>query len=275
MIANVTNYVDANMSKAPANQLYIPQDRRRLTSDIFDGAVVCFSDAHYWPDVVTVAHQALIEVCREIQPKMVIANGDILDGARIGRHARIGWEHKPSLKQEMDAARERMAEVQVATPKAVRVWNWGNHDIRFDSYIANSAPETEGLHGVSLADHFPAWHFGWSLMLNESLMVKHRYHGGIHTAYNNTVKAGLSMMTGHTHALEVKPWGDYNGRRYGIQDGTLTDRDGPQFTYAEDSPSAQNSGFAVVTFDSNGFMLPPELCEVIGDAAFFRGQRVV
>jgi hypothetical protein len=263
------------MPKAAPNQLYIPADRRRITADIYDGAVVCFSDAHYWPDVITTAHRALLEVCRELRPKMVIANGDVLDGARIGRHARIGWEYKPSLIQEMDACKERMHEIQAVTPRALRVWNYGNHCIRFDSYIANSAPETEGLHGVRLADHFPAWTFGWSLLLNDALMVKHRYHGGIHTAYNNTVKAGLSMMTGHTHALEVKPWGDYNGRRWGIQTGTLTERDGPQFTYAEDAPSAQNSGFAVVTFDANGFMLPPELCEVIGDAAFFRGQRIV
>jgi len=105
--------------------------------------------------------------------------------------------------------------------------------------------------------------------------VKHRFNGGIHAAYQNTLKAGTNIVTGHTHYLEVKPWGDYRGRRYGVQTGTLAEPDSPAFSYCEDAPTAWCSGFAVLTYDKYGNLLPPELLEVIDGVAVFRGKAVV
>ncbi len=53
-----------------------------------DGVILVASDCHYWPGVVTVAHQAFCALAKKLKPAMVILNGDILDGARISRHAR-------------------------------------------------------------------------------------------------------------------------------------------------------------------------------------------
>lgn len=36
----------------------------------------------------------------------------------------------------------------------------------------------------------------------------------------------------------------------------------------------QTPGFAVLTFDADGVMMPPELCEWVGGAAVFRGSIV-
>lgn len=48
-----------------------------------------------------------------------------------------------------------------------------------------------------------------------------------------------------------------NGRRYGVDTGTLADPDGPQFVdYLEASPTNWASGFAVLTFHG-GKLLPP------------------
>jgi hypothetical protein len=110
--------------------------------------------------------------------------------------------------------------------------------------------------------------------VNDTVMIKHRYHNGIHATYNNALKAGRSIVTGHLHRLCVTPWGDYNGRRWGVDTGCLADPHGPQFAYAEDNPSPHCSGFAVLTFDEDGEMLPPELCEVINGCAYFRGERI-
>jgi hypothetical protein len=111
-------------------------------------------------------------------------------------------------------------------------------------------------------------------MVNEHTMIKHRYHNGIHAIYNNTLKAGTSVVTGHLHSLKVTPWSDYNGTRYGVDTGTMANLDDPAFDYAEDNPKNWRSGFAVLTF-WEGKLMPPELCEVISEGlVYFRGQVI-
>lgn len=264
----------ANVEWLGAN-VHIPQ---RLELNVREGVVIVFSDAHYWPDKVTVAHRALLSVIRDLKPVLIIANGDILDGATISRHDRNGWEQRPTLKQEVDACKERMDEIEQAAGVDCRtVWNFGNHDTRFERVLATQAPQFEGLLGTTLADHFPRWQFSMSTMLNprepHPVMVKHRFRAGVHAAYNNTVNAGISIVTGHVHRLNVTCWGDYRGRRYGIDTGTLAEPCGPQFAYGEDDPKPHGSGFAVLTFEDSE-LLPPEICEVRGDDAYFRGKRV-
>jgi hypothetical protein len=248
---------------------------QRVPVDGFTGSMVVFSDAHYWKgQPPSVAHQALLEVIREIKPKLVIANGDIFDGARISRFPRNGWENLPRISEELEEATERMAEIRHAAGRARLLRTIGNHDIRFDRYLSMNASEMDGIAGFRLADHLKAWPECMSIAVNGHTMIKHRFYGGIHAAYNATLRAGWSTFNGHTHHLEVKPWGDYNGRRYGVQTGAIAEVGGPQFAYAEDGPSAGCSGFAVGTFDRAGRLLMPELAEVIDGVAYFRGQRV-
>lgn len=261
--------------KNTVDHLTLSREELRATARVTDGVVIVFSDAHYWPDLVSVAHLALVKLCKTLKPKMVIGNGDLFDGARISSHPRIGWAQTPSVQQELHAVLERTAEIEKAAKGAHFVRTIGNHDIRFERRLSNMAPEYEGIAGFALKDHLPGWSECWSLMINGHTMVKHRFNNGMHAAYNNTLRAGTNIVTGHLHRLIVTPWGDYNGRRYGVDTGTLAEPDGPQFTYGEDNPSPHCSGFAVLTFDQEGRLLPPELCEVIGGRAYFRGQVVI
>ncbi len=248
---------------------------QRITLDSFTGTAVVFSDCHYWPGQgATVAHKALVEVVKDLKPKLLVGNGDLFDGARISRFPRTGWEEQPRLSDELDEAKERLAEVRHACLRATSIRTVGNHCIRFDRHLSNNASEFEGIHGTRLADHLPAWKECMSLFVNGHTMIKHRFNGGVHAAYNNTLKAGTNIVTGHTHHLEVKPWADYNGRRYGVQTGAIADIAGPQFGYTEDNPTPWCSGFAVLTFDGGGRLIMPDLCEVIDGVAWFRGQKV-
>ncbi len=250
--------------------------KRQNDHTIHDGVVIVFSDAHFWPDQPkTLSHLALLELTKALKPKIVVANGDIFDGARVSRHAPMGWVKLPTVKEELDICDEYLHEIRLAAgPKGCDFfWNVGNHDQRFDRMLATNAPEFEGV--VSrLDDRFSDWEFAWSLALNGKVMIKHRHHNGVHAAYNNTLKAGWSTVTGHLHRLLVTPWADYNGRRWGVDTGTLSDPLAPQFDYGENNPTPHTSGFAVLTF-KNGRLLPPELCEVIDGAAYFRGEEVV
>lgn len=242
------------------------------------GSLVVFSDCHYWPGEPSPAHKALIAVLGLVKPRVVIANGDVFDGGSISRHPPFGWSKRPSAVDELHACQERLGEVEQAIPNGCELlWNLGNHCIRWERTLATQVDQFAGLHGLRLADHFPAWEFQWSTLVNgesaHPVMVKHRYAGGVHAGYNNALKGGLTIVTGHTHNLECKPVADYRGRRWGIQTGSLADLHGPQFEYHENSPSHACSGFAVLTF-RDGQLLPPELCEVIDGKAYFRGEVV-
>jgi hypothetical protein len=182
----------------------------------------------------------------------------------------------PDVADELAFCKEKMGEIEVACPpKAKLCWDAGNHDTRFSARMASVAPEYVRVFGTDLPDHFPAWNFAWSTFINDDVVVKHRYKGGTHATWNNTLSGGRTVVTNHLHRLQVTPLTDYNGRRYGVDCGTLSEF-GPEeskFTYGEDNPFNWGSGFAVLTFE-RGKLLPPELVVVQDKIPYFRGASL-
>ena len=255
-----------------------PEDKIRCTYEIKDGIVIIGSDAHYWPGYVSTAHRGFVELIKRLQPNMVILNGDIFDGHSVSRHGRISWQDKgPTVKEELEAVQERLGEIEAVRPAGCILHRTiGNHDSRFEGKLCNDVPQYEGVFGTILKDHLPHWSYSWSVMINDECMVKHRWHNGIHAVYNNTLKAGTSMVTGHLHSLKVTPWTDYRGDRYGVDTGTLSALGGAQYLYVEDSPVNWRAGFAVLTF-KDGKLMPPELAHVVSEdegKIYFRGEVI-
>ena len=137
--------------------------------------------------------------------------------------------------------------------------------------LVSMAPQYAGMHGTRLKDHFPRWTSCWSVKIND-VMVKHRFRSGVHAGHNNTVNAGLTTVTGHTHQLEVKPFTDYNGTRYGVQCGTVSDLGGLKFGYSEDNPANHRSGFIVLTFKDGALLQPETVVAVDNEHVDFRGK---
>ena len=237
-----------------------------------NGVVIVWSDAHFWPKLRTTAFKALLMFIRELKPKLLIANGDMFDGSSISRYPRIGWDSKPTVIEELKACQERLGEIEEISVGVKKVWCVGNHDSRFSTRLAANVPEYQGVEGFRLKDHFPEWIPSWSAWINDDVVVKHRYKGGIHATHNNTVNSGKTIVTGHLHSLKVTPFDDYRGTRWGVDTGTLADANGPQFVdYSEDGPKNHRSGFAVLTF-VDGELLDPELCRVRKNGeVIFRG----
>jgi hypothetical protein len=270
-------YGEPLKSKNSTRQTIKENSVRKLLG-IENGTVIVFSDAHFWPGIHTTAYRGLIWAIKEFQPKAVIANGDIFDGASVSRYDPHGFSSVPSVVQELKACELAMGEIE-ETAKKVRhnvslVWTLGNHDSRYENRLAANAPQYSFVKGFSLKDHFPAWHSCWSCWPTEEVVVKHRWKGGIHATHNNAVQSGVSICTGHLHSLKVTPFADYNGNRFGVDTGTLAETNGPQFiNYLEDSPTNWRSGFAILTFH-NGRLLWPELVHSWGaeNKIEFRGK---
>lgn len=232
----------------------------RLHLDVINGAVLIGSDAHIWPGPKTAAMRAFIKFAKELKPRALILNGDVVDLPQISRHPPIGWEKHPTVAEEIEAAQKILAEIADAVPSNCKlIWTLGNHDGRFETRLATVAPEYARLHGFHLKDYFPDWSACWSAWINDDVVVKHRFKGGLHAPHNNAVTSGKSMVTGHLHSQKVTPWTDYNGHRWGVDTGCLADPDAQAFLdYTEDNPKNWRAGFAVLPFNK-GVLLPPEL----------------
>ncbi len=228
---------------------------------IQDGQVLVFSDAHFWPGIRTTAFKGVLRFLKELRPVAVVCNGDAFDGASISRFPRIGWDKTPTVIQELKACKAALGEVEEFAGRAKLIWPLGNHDARFETRLANQASEFEGVTGFHLKDHLPAWTPCWRLDINDDVIVKHRFKGGIHATRNNTLNAGKTIITGHLHQLKVTPLADYNGNRYGVDTGTLAEPTGPQFeNYLEAGAPDWRSGFVVLTF-RGGRLLMPQLVQ--------------
>lgn len=258
----------------------IPSDAEgaRLPITIENGIVLVGSDAHYWPEdrtSIPAAHRAFVRMCTELAPAVVILNGDIVDGARTSRWDAAHWADytsRPTVVDELGVCQKRLREIANATPEtARRIWTLGNHDSRFERYLIAGAPEAVGVHGTRLKDHFDEWEPAMSVMFNEhrgnrGVFVKHRYMGGKHAPYNNTLFGGMTVVTGHLHSQKVEPHSDLCGTRWGVDSGMLGAPYGLSSLYAEDNPVDWRSGFAVLTF-RDGLLLPPELVTVLNERA--------
>lgn len=250
----------------------------RVAFPIKDGVVLVGSDAHIWPGPLTCAQRAYLAFLKRFRKQLraQILNGDVFDFSQISRHPPIGWESAPSIKQEMEAVASFLHLCESAGGKINRFWTLGNHDARFETRLATVASEFRGVHGIHLKDHYPNWTPCWSVEVGgpTGIMVKHRWKGGVHATHNNAVGSGRSMLTGHLHSAKVTPYTDYNGTRYGVDCGTLSDPRLPQFSYTEDNPLNHRAGFAVLTW-VKGEMLMPELVLVRDkDHVQFRGEII-
>lgn len=246
---------------------------------ILNGTVICFSDCHYWPGVRSTSHKALLWAIEKFKPTAVIAGGDVFDGASVSRHSPIMFGHMPSVKEELDAVRDRLGEIEETAKKArhnVRlVWTYGNHDQRYSTFLASNAPQYANIKGTSLKDFFPEWLPCWLVWLNNDTIVKHRFKGGAHATYNNTLHAGKNLITGHLHQLVVRPFADYNGNRYGVDMGTIADvYSAPFKDYTELGPLNWRSGFVVLTFKDGVLLWPEVVMKYKENKVEFRGEIV-
>ena len=252
------------------------QYEAQINIKVDNGTILIGSDAHIQSPKPSTAMRAFIHLCKELKPKAVILNGDVLDFPTISRHPRIGWSCPPMPHEEIEAAQGILHEIEQSCSRGVhKLWPLGNHDLRFETKLANSNPDFARIHGVHLVDHFHNWSMCWNVAVNEKVIIKHRFKGGIHAPHMNTMWAGCSIVTGHLHSQKVSPFSDYVGTRYGVDTGCLADVNNTAFIdYSENSPKNWRSGFCLLTF-KNGDLLPPELVTVWNErSVVFRGEII-
>ncbi len=247
-----------------------------VTYKIQDGTILIGSDGHLWPGRLSTMQRAFLHFAKKLNPKAILDAGDSFDGPTISRHPSIGWEAAPKVHQEIDALKEFKGELEKLVPGAFRAWTLGNHDLRYESRLAQVAPEYAKVFGVHLKDHFPLWTPCWRIDINDDIVVRHREGSGEHADYRNVVNAGKTILTGHDHRTGVVPYRNYRGLHYGVRSGYMAESAlDPQFVhYLEAKCPNWHPAFVVFTF-VRGLLLMPELVTKVDDSHVqFRGEVI-
>lgn len=233
--------------------------------EIKEGYLIFFSDAHLIPGEKSTAHRALLKLAEELKPKALVDGGDFVDFSTISRHHRIGADKQTPVAAEIEWASDCLEEIKRKAPKGVITKKtMGNHDQRFSGFFSNRTPEMDGVRGTQYLDQFPGWGVSWSIMVNEDVLLTHRWKASQYAPALNTLWSGVSTVTGHKHQQGVYALTDMKGDRWGVDAGTLASIWSPTFRYLEGKPRNWRSGFAVLRFVNYKLRLP-ELLRVIDE----------
>jgi hypothetical protein len=240
--------------------------RKRVDVHVDDAQVLVFSDVHAWPEVYGVAMAGIVDLNRKLKPDIVILNGDGFDGAQISRHARLGWDSRPTPAEEIEALSDFLEQVRKANPNARYIRSIGNHCSRFETYLSSNAPAVEGMKGTTLSDHLPGWEECMGIYVNNpECTIKHRgRHNGIHATYNELRRRGASFVHGHLHRQKCVHHGNAHGDIWGVDLGMTAPRNHPGFDYMELDVEEWVSGFGVLTF-VDGKLQQPDLATVVDE----------
>lgn len=267
----------ANTGRPMSEQLQIVHHEGRVNLDVENGRVLVFSDAHFHPDTRTTAFRAFLMMVRMLKPVAVVANGDLFDGGTISRYPRIGWDNKPTVAEELKAVKARLDELAAVCKEAgVKhlIWTLGNHDARFETFLAAHAPQYEGVEGFTLKDRFPEWQPCWTFWVNDDTLFAHYYHTGMQAVWNNLLKGQVNMVTSHRHSPEVRAYTNVAGRTiYGVDTGCLADAfSDHNVDYQRGLHGNHRSAFALLTWREGNLLMPELVQKFDEDKVQFRGH---
>jgi predicted phosphodiesterase len=201
-----TDYFEKLKSELPKGETekvepyYLPKDRKK---------VLIISDIHlpYHDD------KALFEALKfglDNEVDTIYINGDLLDFALISKHENTTTKH--SIKYEIDCAKVFLKGLRDMFPKALIIYKYGNHDLRFDKWIRLKAPELLDIEHIMLSEILGLrdldiiqldslqWCYMWEYVVlhGHELPMK---SGGINPARATRLKLNRPAIIGHFHRM--------------------------------------------------------------------------
>jgi predicted phosphodiesterase len=195
-----------------------------------------------------------LRVIDEFQPTTLVHLGDLCDMYELSCFAKQFSQNQ--MIKELAQSRRFLKNLGERYPKAKKKWILGNHEFRFDRFIADNARSLIGLRGMTLLEQIEPEAYGFEAIysgLKESyweykhnLLIGHWNKVSIHSAY--TAKALLrdvSLIQGHTHRLGYHCRNGHSIQLAAWENGCLCRLD-PQYVL---DPNWQQ-GFSLVFYDN-------------------------
>jgi UDP-2,3-diacylglucosamine pyrophosphatase LpxH len=190
------------------------------------------------------------------KPEVIHVLGDLLDFYCLSRFDKDP-NRKGCLQGEIDEAKDYLAELRKACPRATIKYSLGNHENRLQKYIWQNSEELASLRSLSLPhlleleklkischDDLHPYHEGPLLFVHGSIARKHSGY----SAKAHYDRFGCPVIHGHTHRL-----GSYYHRVWDTQhgaweNGCLCSLD-PHYLLKPD----WQQGFSAIYFEGNHF----------------------
>ncbi len=177
-----------------------------LEMEISDGIAAVASDIHVpFQDKNAVA--AFINYCSEVNPDIIVINGDLVDMYMLSRFAK-GEGRNPM--SEIEEARDILCQIREACKSSHIFYVIGNHEQRLEKTILSKAPELasliEDVFSIFKLDDIGVRGCG-TLTLNDNFVFKHGSLLGNKSglsAIKEMENAYLSGATGHCFSEDVE-----------------------------------------------------------------------
>jgi predicted phosphodiesterase len=174
----------------------------------FETAVV-MGDLHI-PFEDKKAVKVALDVAEDINPDIIILNGDVSDCWEISRFTKR-LDVDADLRDEIDQTRIFLMKLRNRFRKSRIIYIYGNHEHRWSTWIANNARELHGLRGLTLKEQFDCTEedievvysgnkessWLWGRLLIGHFDRVHKHSG--YTAKNLLDQKGISLIQAHTH----------------------------------------------------------------------------
>lgn len=133
---HATRYQEENFSP----YVYDPTQRESHGTEL----ALIISDTHSGY-LEPFAWWSFLRACKEMDPDIIICNGDIIEGSAISRHPKVPGKVM-KLQDEFDFTREMFTMLRRICPDAEIVYTAGNHGLdRLAAYLTQVAPGLAGL----------------------------------------------------------------------------------------------------------------------------------
>lgn len=192
--------------------------------------IATISDTHA-THLDPVVWSIFLEVIADLEPDLVLWNGDILDLAVLSRFAKIPG-CVPRAQVELDQVRAKFRTVREILPDASQLWVAGNHDLgRWSMWLATVGEAISDLRSLKWDELTGVRDFGVDLafggrwvspagqesdeprqILFDAALATHGTKTGKHPAAKELETWGMSGMSGHVHRADLA-WASQWSRR--------------------------------------------------------------
>lgn len=237
-----------------------------------------------------------LDVAKDVQPDVIVFNGDVVDFPQVSRFSHMPGAGSLSLQDEIDWTRKNIfARTRTVCPDAAILYVIGNHEHRLIRYLADTAPELASLRCLRWDELFGIddlgieMVFGGNFMaprqqdrranverktyqvLYDSFVVTHGQSLALVAPKAELERWGLSGTSGHTHRPNIYT-------RPTLSQPHLSWTSTPMmagFAVGKDyvdGPSGWTMGFGMFTIEPAVGIVVPQLVPIYEDFAAWNGH---